>query len=334
MERNGLTRAGVDQRRGRLRRRLRHRGDMQRNATLKATARRSGPVDARRGRPRASRHDDIRRLRHPLVGGVILFARNFESPRPADVRSPHAIQAARPGVLIASTTKAGACSASSEGFTRLPPMRRARRAVGQAIAAGATRCRARVRLRARPSCGACGVDLSFTPVLDLDYGESGVIGDRAFRRDPRVVGLARREPEPRPGAGRHGERRQAFSGSRLRAGRFAPRDSRRRAQPHGHPARADAVPFECLGMSAGGGDAGARDLSAGGHTARGLLAQVDADPAREIGFDGRDLLRRPLHGRRQHRRRRGPPRRGGACGRLRHGPALQFARQPTSCWTA
>jgi beta-N-acetylhexosaminidase len=34
---------------------------------------------------------------------------------------------------------------------------------------------------------ACGVDLSFTPVLDLDHGGSGVIGDRAFHRDPRVV---------------------------------------------------------------------------------------------------------------------------------------------------
>ncbi|WP_204466271.1 glycoside hydrolase family 3 N-terminal domain-containing protein, partial [Bifidobacterium pullorum] len=36
---------------------------------------------------------------------------------------------------------------------------------------------------------ACGVDFSFTPVLDLDFGESSVIGDRAFARDPRVVGL-------------------------------------------------------------------------------------------------------------------------------------------------
>jgi len=36
---------------------------------------------------------------------------------------------------------------------------------------------------------ACGVDFSFTPVLDLDHGESGVIGDRAFSRDPRIVAL-------------------------------------------------------------------------------------------------------------------------------------------------
>jgi beta-N-acetylhexosaminidase len=39
---------------------------------------------------------------------------------------------------------------------------------------------------------ACGVDFSFTPVLDLDHGESGVIGDRAFARDPRVVSLLAR----------------------------------------------------------------------------------------------------------------------------------------------
>jgi beta-N-acetylhexosaminidase len=74
------------------------------------------------------------------------------------------------------------------GFTHLPPMK----ALGELWMRdqlGAT--------NAATACGhvlaselrACGVDFSFTPVLDLDYGESGVIGDRAFGRDPRVVTL-------------------------------------------------------------------------------------------------------------------------------------------------
>jgi hypothetical protein len=67
---------------------------------------------------------------------------------------------------------------------------------------------------------ACGVDLSFTPVLDLDYGVSSVIGDRSFHRDPRVV-TCWPEPQSRPGAGRHGQLRQAFPRTRFRHGRFA-----------------------------------------------------------------------------------------------------------------
>jgi beta-N-acetylhexosaminidase len=132
--------------------------------------------------------DDVRRIRHPLTGGVILFARNYESR--AQLRAlTTAIHATRPGVLIAVDHEGGRVQRfRSDGFTRLPAMRllgelwdrdvlsaqRAATDVGYVLAA---------ELRA------CGVDLSFTPVLDLDYGESGVIGDRAFHRDPRVVAL-------------------------------------------------------------------------------------------------------------------------------------------------
>jgi beta-N-acetylhexosaminidase len=132
--------------------------------------------------------DDIRRITHPLTGGVILFARNYEN-REQLVALTRAIHEARPGVLIAVDHEGGRVQRfKTDGFTRLPPMRllgklwdkdvlaslRAATAVGFVLAA---------ELRA------CGVDLSFTPVLDLDYGESGVIGDRAFHRDPRVVTL-------------------------------------------------------------------------------------------------------------------------------------------------
>lgn len=132
--------------------------------------------------------DDIRRIRHPLTGGVILFARNYKD-RTQLTALCAAIHAARPGVLIAVDHEGGRVQRfRTDGFTRLPAMRllgqlwerdvlaasKAATALGYVLAA---------ELRA------CGVDLSFTPVLDLDYGESGVIGDRAFHRDPRVVTL-------------------------------------------------------------------------------------------------------------------------------------------------
>lgn len=132
--------------------------------------------------------DDLRRIRHPLTGGVILFARNYEN-RAQLVALCDAIHAARPGVLIAVDHEGGRVQRfRSDGFTRLPAMRqlgqlwdndvlqacKVATALGYVLAA---------ELRA------CGVDLSFTPVLDLDYGQSEVIGDRAFHHDPRVVTL-------------------------------------------------------------------------------------------------------------------------------------------------
>ena len=132
--------------------------------------------------------DDIRRLRHPLTGGVVLFARNYES-RAQLCALTAAIQEARPGILIAVDHEGGRVQRfRSDGFTRLPPMRTLgtlwdRDALQATKAATATGFVLAAELRA------CGVDLSFTPVLDLDYGQSGVIGDRAFHRDPRVVSL-------------------------------------------------------------------------------------------------------------------------------------------------
>lgn len=130
--------------------------------------------------------DDVRRIRHPLTGGVILFARNYKD-RTQLIALCAAIHATRPGVLIAVDHEGGRVQRfRTDGFTRLPAMRllgqlwerdvlaasKAATALGYVLAA---------ELRA------CGVDFSFTPVLDLDYGESGVIGDRAFHRDTRIV---------------------------------------------------------------------------------------------------------------------------------------------------
>lgn len=132
--------------------------------------------------------DDLRRIRHPLTGGVILFARNYEN-RAQLVALCDAIHAARPGVLIAVDHEGGRVQRfRSDGFTRLPSMKK----LGELWDKDVLRaCKAATALGyvLAAELRACGVDLSFTPVLDLDYGQSEVIGDRAFHRDPRVVTL-------------------------------------------------------------------------------------------------------------------------------------------------
>ncbi len=136
--------------------------------------------------------DDRRRVRHEKTGGVILFARNFDG-RERLVALVDELRALRPGLLIAVDHEGGRVQRfRSDGFVRLPSMR----ALGEAWDADPTRG-ALVATRAATAAGfvlaadlvACGIDLSFTPVLDLDHGPSTVIGDRAFHRDPRVVAL-------------------------------------------------------------------------------------------------------------------------------------------------
>ena len=130
--------------------------------------------------------DDRRRLRHPLTGGLILFARNWESRAQLTALTAE-IKAIRPDVLICVDHEGGRVQRfRSDGFTHLPPMR----TLGElwmrdALAAtdAATACGHVLGAELR----ACGVDLSFTPVLDLDHGGSSVIGDRAFHRDARVA---------------------------------------------------------------------------------------------------------------------------------------------------
>jgi beta-N-acetylhexosaminidase len=141
---------------------------------------------------------DRQRLAHPLVGGVILFGRNWQD-RAQLTALCRQIKAVRRDLLIAVDHEGGRVQRfRTDGFTHLPPMAAfgalwmetpkkgegeggpAMRATNAATAAGYV---LGAELRA------CGVDLSFTPVLDLDHGDSSVIGDRAFSRDPRVVSL-------------------------------------------------------------------------------------------------------------------------------------------------
>jgi beta-N-acetylhexosaminidase len=131
---------------------------------------------------------DRRRLEHPLVGGLILFARNWHDRRQLTELNA-AIKSVRPDMLICVDHEGGRVQRfRTDGFTHLPPMRTLgdwwmKDAVTATDAATAAGYVLGAELRA------CGVDLSFTPVLDLDHGGSSVIGDRAFHRDARVATL-------------------------------------------------------------------------------------------------------------------------------------------------
>lgn len=130
--------------------------------------------------------DDRRRLTHPLVGGVILFTRNYQSPSQLAALTAEIHDLRRPALLIAVDHEGGRVQRFRDGFTAIPPMRRlgdlwdtdqqracrAAEATGYVLAAELL---------------ACGVDLSFAPVLDIDYGNSSIIGDRAFHAEPQAV---------------------------------------------------------------------------------------------------------------------------------------------------
>lgn len=132
--------------------------------------------------------EDIRRIRHPLTGGVILFARNYENRQQLTALTA-AIHTARPGVLIAVDHEGGRVQRfKTDGFTRLPAMRSLGE-LWERDVLEATKLATATGFVLAAELRACGIDLSFTPVLDLDFGASGVIGDRSFHRDPRVVTL-------------------------------------------------------------------------------------------------------------------------------------------------
>jgi beta-N-acetylhexosaminidase len=125
-------------------------------------------------------------LQHPLVGGVILFSRNFESAAQVEAlcQQIHALRT--PHLLISVDHEGGRVQRFRQDFTRLPPVAAIGKQYHQHPQQALQRAEQTGWLMAA-ELRAVGVDFSFAPVLDLDYGVSEVIGDRSFHRDPKVV---------------------------------------------------------------------------------------------------------------------------------------------------
>lgn len=223
--------------------------------------------------------EERERLRHPLVGMVILFARNFASSAQL-IELTAEIRALRsPPLLIAVDHEGGRVQRFRNApFTRLPAMlrlgqrwdrdplaaMRSARSVGYVLAA---------ELRAH------GIDLSFAPVLDLDWGRSTVIGDRALHRDPRVVAMlaaALTHGMALAGMANCGKHFPGHGWPLADSHTDVPIDERRRDE-----ILADAAPYRWLGMAL-----------AAVMPAHVIYPQVDARPA---GFSRRwlrNVLRR------------------------------------------
>lgn len=129
---------------------------------------------------------ELELLQNPLVGGVILFTRNFESIDQITELVKQIHSARSPHLLVAIDHEGGRVQRFHEGFTRLPPAN----VFGKMYKHDADRAR-----KTAEQCGwllaaelrAIGIDFSFAPVLDLAHGVSGVIGDRAYHARPDVV---------------------------------------------------------------------------------------------------------------------------------------------------
>jgi len=139
--------------------------------------------------------EDRRRILDPLTGGVILFARNFANRKQLTQLTAE-IKKLRPDVLISIDHEGGRVQrCKTDGFTHLPAMRKLGELWSVKNKSTHAAESAALAMAAATACGyilaselrACGVDFSFTPVLDLDFGRSGVIGDRSFSRDPQIV---------------------------------------------------------------------------------------------------------------------------------------------------
>ena len=130
--------------------------------------------------------DEKEMLEHPLVGGVILFSRNYESPEQIADLVDNIHQVREPHLLVSVDHEGGRVQRFREGFTALPPLAK--------LGAQYQQDKKRAK-RMAETCGwlmaielrAVGVDFSFAPVLDIERGISDVIGDRSFGKDPDTV---------------------------------------------------------------------------------------------------------------------------------------------------
>lgn len=127
-------------------------------------------------------------LRHPQVGGVIFFTRNFQS-REQFMALTASVRELRGELLLAVDQEGGRVQRLREGYTRLPPMQ----VLGDFVTSdpvGARQLITDIGWLMASELIASGVDFSFAPVLDIDRTHCQVIGDRSFGDDPEITVIA------------------------------------------------------------------------------------------------------------------------------------------------
>ena len=130
--------------------------------------------------------EERERLCHPAVGGVLLFARNYHDPAQMLALTTAIKALRRPSLLIAVDQEGGRVQRFQAGLTKLP----AARCFGQLATvdlAGAEQAAQQTGWLMAAELRALGIDLSFAPVLDINYGISAVIGDRALSDQADIV---------------------------------------------------------------------------------------------------------------------------------------------------
>jgi len=130
--------------------------------------------------------DECRKqLLHPAVGGVVLFTRNFDNIAQLTDLNNKIRKLCEPRLLICIDQEGGSVQRLREGFTSLPPLG----LIGRIYQTDPDQAMDLAYRHARVMAAemlACGIDLSFAPVLDLDRGSS-VIGNRSFSASPEIV---------------------------------------------------------------------------------------------------------------------------------------------------
>ena len=125
-------------------------------------------------------------LREPAVGGLILFSRNYESPQQLTELVDEVRALRSPPLIIAVDHEGGRVQRFRDGFTAIPPMR----IIGRQFRTESKNALALARQAGwliAAELRACGIDLCFAPCVDLDWGVSDIIGDRAFHARAEVV---------------------------------------------------------------------------------------------------------------------------------------------------
>jgi|TARA_B100001093_G_scaffold499051_1_gene547892 beta-N-acetylhexosaminidase len=129
--------------------------------------------------------DEIKLIKSPCIGGVILFSRNFES-RKQLIRLIKEIRKLRPEILICVDQEGGRVQRFLEDFTRIPPMQNLGNLLGTPSESFIKDCGWLMACELISS----GIDFSFAPVLDLDQNTCEVIADRSFSENPQITLIA------------------------------------------------------------------------------------------------------------------------------------------------